>query len=215
MAAVRNFWDYGLHLADLRRRQPGDDIIIRLTGEVDGDRLTNEELMGFTLLLIGAGNETTRNALSHGMHALIRNPGQMAWLRSQDTVPEQAVEEILRYATPVVFMRRTAATSLTMHGQTVREGDAVVMMYASANFDPDKFADPMAFDLQRTPNPHLTFGFGNHFCLGAFVARLEIRLLLEEFLRQTRTVVLDDEPDYGRDCYFRSVKHLPVTVEAA
>ncbi|WP_214104127.1 cytochrome P450 [Acrocarpospora catenulata] len=216
MEAVHGLWNYGLHLADLRRDDPGDDIMSKLTRAVDGDRLTNEELMGFTLLLIGAGNETTRNALSHGMHGLIHNPDQMAYLRRHlDRVPDPAVEEILRWSTPVVFMRRTAARDIELHGSTIKEGDAVIMMYGSANFDPDEFENPMSFDLTRSPNAHLTFGFGNHFCLGAFVARLEIRILLEEFLRRTSDVRLDAEPTYGRDCYFRPVKRMPVTVSPA
>lgn len=183
---------------------------------IEGDQLSDEELMGFTLLLIGAGNETTRMAIAHGLRALMEYPEQMAWLRQHlDLMPDTAVEEILRYTTPVVLLRRTAARDLELHGCHLIAGDAVTLVYGSANFDPEQFPDPHAFDLRRDPNEHLTFGYGKHVCLGAYVARLEIRIVFEEFLRRVRRVEPNGAPVFGRDFLFRPIKHLPVKVAIA
>lgn len=212
-AAIQGIWDYAIELADLRRQAPADDVMSKLVREFDGQTLTEGELMGLTLLLIGAGNETTRNAMTHSITGLVRNPDQMSWLRAHtDDIPSVAIEELLRFTTPVVFMRRTAARDVEMHGQMIREGDSVLLMYASANFDPEQFDRPLELDLTRSPNDHLTFGFGPHFCLGAFVARLELKVLLEELLKRTSDIRLDGDPVYGRSSFLRPVKHLPVTL---
>jgi cholest-4-en-3-one 26-monooxygenase len=216
-AALQGIWQYGLELAQDRRRDPGSDIMTQLgAATIEGDQLSDEELMGFTLLLIGAGNETTRMAIAHGLQALMEYPEQLAWLRQQlDLMPDTAVEEILRYTTPVVLLRRTAARDLELHGCHLTAGDALTLVYGSANFDPEQFPDPHAFDLRRDPNDHLTFGYGKHVCLGAYVARLEIRILFEEFLRRVRSVEPNGAPAFGRDFLFRPIKHLPVKVAIA
>jgi cholest-4-en-3-one 26-monooxygenase len=210
-AAVDSIWSYGVTLAERRRTEPGEDLMSKVAAAYEHEHLDVDELMGMTLLLAGAGNETTRNALSHGLHALLRNPDQMALLREdRDAVIDSAVEEVLRYASPVINFRRTAAEPVELHGQAIEEGDRVTIMFAAANFDPEVFPDPERFDLTRTPNPHLAFGTGPHVCLGAAVARLEIKVLFEELLDRTTDIRPLGPISYVRDSFLRGVKHLPV-----
>ena len=170
-----------------RRTEPKDDIITRLITAVDGDddKLDDHEFDLFVLTLAVAGSETTRNAMSHGLLALMNNPEQMQALRDAGPqVSEAAVDEILRWATPVSNFRRTATRDVELHGVHIPKGDSVVLSYASANYDETVFADPHHFDITRSPNPHVSFGGGGvHFCLGSHLARLEIKLLFEELHR--------------------------------
>jgi cytochrome P450 len=214
--AMNATWSYGVHLAEQKRRQPGNDLMSQVVAAFDEHSLSEDELMGMTLLLIGAGNETTRNAMSHGLHALIRHPEQWALLREQGpAIIDTAVEEILRWASPVISFRRTASRDTELHGQAIAAGDPVTFLIASANFDPAVFADPLTFDLLRSPNRHLAFGKGPHHCLGSAMARIELRILFEELAARVRSVELAGEPSYLRDSFLRGVKHLPVTVELA
>jgi cytochrome P450 len=170
--------------AKLRRDAPRDDIIsVLATAEVDGERLTDDELTMFLVQLLVAGNETTRNMLSGGLTALAEHPDQWRSLRDDRGLVGSAVEELLRWTTPVVYFMRTATRDVEVRGVRIRAGEPVVLLYASANRDEDAFG-PSAdrFDVARKPNPHLAFGFGPHFCIGAALARLEGRVLLEELL---------------------------------
>jgi cholest-4-en-3-one 26-monooxygenase len=209
--AIEGIWSYGVSLAAIKRVQPADDVMSKIVAAVDSESLTEDELMGFMLTLTAAGNETTRNTLAHGLLALLQRPDAMSWLRHRaDDIPPSAVEELLRWSSPVIHSRRTAAIDTELHGQMIRAGDAVVVLYPAANFDARQFVQPLEFDLQRAPNPHITFAVGPHVCLGAHVARLEIKILFEELLRRTVSINLLGRPQYARDNALRGMKHLPV-----
>ncbi len=156
---------------------------VMATGEVDGEKIEDQRLLdGFFLLLVIAGNETTRNTISGGLLALIEHPAERRLLLDDPRLIPTAVEEMLRWVSPVVHFRRTATADTEIRGQRIREGDKVVMWYPAANCDEDVFADPDRFDVRRKPNDHLAFGEGQHFCLGAWLARLELRVVFEEVL---------------------------------
>ena len=206
---------YAQQLADKRRADPSDDIITALlSAEVDGESLSDMDFNLFFLLLSVAGNETTRNAISHGMNAFLENPDQWALLVSD---PEAhlagAVEEILRWATPVLYFRRNATRDVELHGETIRAGDKISLWYISANRDEDVFDDPFRFDITRHPNPHIAFGGGGpHFCLGAQLARLEIRMLFEEMAKRYPRLEGLGAPDRLRSNFIGGIKHLPVAL---
>jgi cholest-4-en-3-one 26-monooxygenase len=213
--AMEHMWAYGLELADLRRRNPGTDVMSVIVAAADSDALSEDELMGFVFTLAAAGNETTRNSASHALLALLQRPDELAWLRQQgDQLPASAVDEFLRWSSPVIYLRRTAATDLEIHGQRIRAGDPVAGFAVSANFDPAEFPDPLAFDPTRQPNRHLALATGPHVCLGAHIARLELRVLFEELLARTTTLELVGPVEYARDGYVRGVKRLGVRATA-
>lgn len=183
--AAHALFEFGRKLGNDRRVQPRDDLISRLVhAEIDGDRLTDQEFCNFFQLLVFAGNETTRTAISNGVLAFMDHPGEMDKLKADPRLIPQAVEEIIRYATPVLHMRRTATRDTTLHGKAIAAGDWLVLWYASANFDETVFANPTEFNVARAVQPnHVAFGaFGTHHCLGAPLARLELRLLLERLV---------------------------------
>ena len=184
MTAAMETWKYAQDLADRRRKDPGDDLISALvTAEVDGEKLSEAEFNSFFLMLIVAGNETTRNSISGGMLALMEHPEERARLLRDPSLIHSAVEEILRWVAPVNYFRRTTMHEVEVRGQTIPEGVKVAMFYPSANRDEDVFEDPQRFDIGRSPNEHLAFGIGEHFCLGANLARLEMVVMFEELLR--------------------------------
>ncbi|TAM69783.1 cytochrome P450 [Mycobacterium sp.] len=213
LGAVAGIWQYALELAEHRRTQPGEDLMSKIVQARDEDTLDDEELQGFVLLLAGGGGDTTRNAFSHGLHALIRKPEQMAWLRERaDDIPASAIQEIVRWATPVIHIGRTATTDTEIAGQPITAGDRVAMLLPGANFDPAVIDDPRTFDLSRDPNRHLSFGMGPHACIGRHIAALEIKLLFEELLRETSTIEMIGEIGYVRDNFLRGVHSLPVKI---
>lgn len=213
LQAAQNIWDYAVTIAAIKREQPQEDLITKVAAAQDADVLTEEELMGMTLLLIVAGNETTRNNISHGLHALIRHREQWELLRDDtDRVIGTAVEEILRYSSPVIGFSRRATEPVDIHGVTIEPGDVISFNYASANFDPDVFDDPRSFLIERHPNPHLTFGKGPHVCLGAALARLETQVMFEELVKRVHHVELAGPVVYARDAILRGCHQLPVTV---
>lgn len=200
-------------LAVLRRAEPTDDLLSALVNtEVDGEQLSGDELASFFILLSVAGHETTRTALSHGVTHLSRNPAQReALLADLDRVMPTAVEEIVRYASPVVWMRRTLTQDHVVSGHQFREGEKVILFYGSANRDEAVFADPDSFDVLRDPNPHVGFGGpGPHFCLGAHLARREITLMLRELYARLPDLELAGEPEQLRSSFINGIKHLPV-----
>ena len=185
MAAIGEMLAYAQGVAEHKRRMPGDDIASTLVqATVDGDQLTDAEFQWFFLLLVNAGGDTTRNLVAAGMQLLFDHPDQRAQLMADvDGLLAPAIEEMLRVTTPVVYFRRTAMHDVTVRGRAINAGDKVVVFYGSANRDEDVFAEPDAFDVARSPNPHLAFGGGGpHLCLGLHVARLEISALLRELL---------------------------------
>ncbi len=211
--AILDLAAYGMQLAESRRTHPADDLTSNLVqAEVDGERLSSQEIASFFMLLSAAGNETTRNAMSHGMVALSRYPDERAtWWADFDGVAATAVEEIVRWATPVIFMRRNLTEDVELGGVRMKAGDKVSMWYNSANRDETKFADPWRFDVTRNPNPHIGYGAGGaHFCLGANLARREIRVLFEELHRRIPDIVAIEEPAILRSAFIHGIKRLRV-----
>ncbi len=209
---------YAQQLADQRRSNPLDDIITALlSSEVDGESLSDMDFNLFFLLLSVAGNETTRNAIAHGMNAFLENPDQYQLLVSDpDRHLPGAVEEVLRWASPVMYFRRNCTKDTVVGGETIREGDKISLWYISANRDEDVFDDPFRFDITREPNPHIAFGGGGpHFCLGAQLARLEIRMLFEELAKRYPRIEALGSPDRLRSNFIGGIKHLPVALHEA
>jgi cytochrome P450 len=204
---------YATAMADDRRAHPGDDLTTNLVqAELDGERLTSSEVASFFILLVVAGNETTRNAISHGVLALSRFPDQRAdWWDNYEEVAPTAVEEIVRWASPVSYMRRTVTRDTELGGVSLSEGDKVTLWYGSANRDETKFADPWTFDVRRQPNPHVGFGGGGaHFCLGANLARREITVIFDELHRRIPDITATEEPDRLQSAFIHGIKRLPV-----
>ena len=205
---------YATALAEDRRASPRDDLTTALVAaEVDGERLTSSEIASFFILLAVAGNETTRNAISHGVLALTRYPQQReTWWNDFGTHTQSAVEEIVRWASPVVYMRRTATRDVEVGGVRIAEGDKVTMWYASANRDERHFDNPWLFDVTRTPNHHVGFGGGGtHFCLGANLARREIAVLFEELHTRIPDIAVTEEPAMLLSSFIHGIKRLPVS----
>ncbi|WP_300016959.1 cytochrome P450 [Pseudonocardia sp.] len=211
----------GNELAELMRElgreralRPTDDVTSALVNaEIDGERLTPDELASFFILLVVAGNETTRNAISWGLQLLTDNPEQRAaWLADLDGVTPTAIEEIVRLASPVIYMRRTLAVDATLGGQEMSAGEKVLLFYWAANRDPAHFRDPDAFDVRRSPNPHVGFGgAGPHFCLGAHLARREMAVMFRELLTRIPDIHVTGEPRRLQSMFINGIKSLPVT----
>ena len=204
---------YASALAEDRRINHHDDLTSSLVeAEVDGERLSSQEIASFFILLVVAGNETTRNAISHGVLALSRYPEERdKWWSNYDGLAPTAVEEIVRWASPVVYMRRTLTRDIELSGVKMAAGDKAVLWYNSANRDESKFANPWTFDVARDPNPHLGFGGGGaHFCLGANLARREIRVVFDELRREIPDIVAVEEPARLLSQFIHGIKRLPV-----
>jgi methyl-branched lipid omega-hydroxylase len=200
-------------LAELRADKPTDDLISKLTNaQIDGESLTPDELASFFILLVVAGNETTRNAISWGIELLTKHPEQRAtWLADLEKVTPTAVEEIVRWASPVMFMRRTLAEPAVLSGQRLDPGDKVLMFYWAANRDPAHFEHPERFDVLRSPNPHIGFGGpGPHYCLGAHLARREITVMFRELLTRIPDIHATAEPVRLKSAFINGIKRLPV-----
>jgi len=213
MGAALELFQYAQALAEERREHPNDDITTALIqAEVDGERLTSQELGSFFILLVVAGNETTRNAISHGMRALTDFPAERArWMADFERIAPTAVEEIVRWATPVIHFRRTATRDLELGGQPIRAGDKVVLWYNSANRDEAFWSDPYRFDVTRTPNDHVGFGAGGpHFCLGANLARREIRVMFDELLHRLPDMHVTGRPDMLQSAFIHGIKRMRV-----
>jgi len=216
--AITQLLTAGKDLADLvqamaadRAEHPQDDLITALaSANIDGEQLTPAELGSFFILLVVAGNETTRTAISHSLNLLTKHPDQRTLLLAdlESRLPG-AVEEIVRYVSPVIFMRRSVTRDCTLNGHDYREGDKAVLFYWAANRDEAVFADPGKFDITRSPNPHVGFGAaGPHFCLGAHLARREITAMLRELLARVPTIRAAGEPDRLLSSFINGIKHL-------
>ena len=207
---------YSMALADERRKQPQDDIITKLvSAEIDasgeqGRGLTDDEFGFFMVLLAVAGNETTRNAISHGMHAFFENPDQ--WELYKRERPKSAVDEAIRWATPVTVFQRTAVNDVVVGEQPVKAGQRVGLFYAAANFDPEVFEDPFRFDIMRDPNPHVAFGcHGAHYCIGANLARMEIDVMFNALADLVPDIAQAGAPRRLRHAWINGVKELQVS----
>jgi cholest-4-en-3-one 26-monooxygenase len=209
--AMGEMFEYAGHLAQLRRHDPREDLTsVLLSAEVDGERLDELTFNMFFMLLILAGNETTRNAISGGMLALSEHPDQRSKLAQDLSLLPGATEEILRYVSPVISMRRTATRDVELAGQEIAENEKVVMFYPSANRDPQAFDRPDEFDITRDPNVHLAFGWGPHFCLGANLARAEIRVVFSELLTRLPDIEVCGPVRRLRSSTVNSIKSMPV-----
>ncbi|MCA1645955.1 MAG: cytochrome P450 [Chloroflexi bacterium] len=199
-----------------RRQAPRDDLIsILLESEVDGERLEEHDILAFCFLLILAGNETTRNAISGGLLALAEHPAERARLQADMALIDSAVDEILRWTSPLHHMARRATADVDIRGQTIHAGESVLMWYPSANRDEAVFADPDRFDITRHPNEHLAFGHHEHFCLGAGFARKEIKVMFEELFRRFPDIQLDGPAQRLRSNFINGIKRLPVRLTPA
>ncbi|WP_155943414.1 cytochrome P450 [Mycobacterium sp. UM_WGJ] len=201
---------YAYTMAEERRRCPADDIVTRLVqADIDGEALGETEFAFFVILLAVAGNETTRNAMTHGINAFAENPDQWELYKRQR--PETAVDEIVRWATPVHCFQRTARVDTELGGVAIAEGQRVGLFYSSANYDEEVFDQPFSFDILRDPNPHLAFGGqGTHYCIGANLARMEIRLIFDEIANQLPDIAKLAEPQRLRSGWINGVKDLQV-----
>ena len=221
MAAVMELAQMAQQVGEARLVEPTDDLVSAIMhAEVEGERLTPMEMASFFILLSTAGNETTRNAISHGLVQLTLNPDQRAvWQADPEAVTPTAVEEIVRHATPVISFRRTATRDTELGGVTIREGDKVMLWYESANRDERVFDEPDRFDVTRSPNEHVGFGAGGpHFCLGANLARREIGVMFTELLRWMPDIHTTTEPDFLQSGFIHGIKRLrceytPTTIE--
>jgi cytochrome P450 len=207
-----DLYAYAHLLAEEKRRRPGDDVMSILLAQADesGGRVSAAEFENMFWLFAVAGNETLRNGLPGACIALLEHPEAQDALRADPGLMPSAAEEMLRWWTPVMTFRRTATSDCEVGGQAIRHGDKVVVSFASANRDEAVFAAPDRFDIRRSPNPHLTFGYGPHFCLGAHLARAQMRALFEEVLRRTGSLGYAGRPCYLRSNFQRGVKSLPV-----
>lgn len=211
----REMFAYFARVVEERRRERRDDLVTLLTeAEIDGEALTEKEILFFCQLLVLAGNETTRNAISGGLLAFLEHPAELERLRADPSLMPTAIEEILRWTSPVAHMVRTATRDTEIRGKQIREGERVLMWYPSANRDEEVFADPDRFDIGRTPNDHLAFGFGEHFCLGTGLARLEIRVMFEELLARWTDIALTGEVQRLRSAFLSGIKHIPLRFTA-
>lgn len=214
MTAAMELYMYVNALAKARQADPRDDIVTRLiNAEIEGDKLSELEFDMFMLLLTVAGNETTRNTTSWGMWALLNHPDELAKLKADpDTLLPGAIEEVLRWASPVYHFRRTAVHDTEVRGQEIKANDKVVIWYISANRDEDVFEDPFRFDITRSPNEQIAFGGGGpHFCLGANLARMELRLIFREILERLDDIQLAAAPSLLRSNFIGGIKQMPIT----
>jgi cytochrome P450 len=199
-------------LAEQRQAHPADDLVSSLaTANIDGEQLTAAELASFFILLVVAGNETTRNAISHALLLLTEHPDQRALLLADfDGRIGAAVEEIVRYVSPVIWMRRTLTADTVLNGHAYGTGDKFLLMYQAANRDERVFREPGRFDITRSPNPHVGFGAaGPHFCLGAHLARREISAILRELMSGVPDIRVAGKPDYLLSSFINGIKRLP------
>jgi cholest-4-en-3-one 26-monooxygenase len=211
--AFTEYVAYTTQVIEDRRKTPSDDLIgILVHAEIDGGKLSFDELIGESLLLLVGGNETTRNVISGGLAELLRRPDQLARLREDPTLIPAAVEESLRWVSPVVNMARHTTRDVELHGTVIPADSTVMMLYGAANRDAEVFADPERFDAFRTPNQHIAFGTGPHFCLGSSLARLEIRVAFEEIVRRLPNLRLAPGAElvHGPSSFIRGLTAMPV-----
>jgi cholest-4-en-3-one 26-monooxygenase len=199
------------NLVTERRARPTDDIVsVVANGEVNGGPLPTLELLSYYFLLVVAGNETTRNAMTGGMLALLENPGEWQKLRRDAALVDSAVEEIVRWTTPVIQFSRTATRDYPLRGKTIKEGQSACLFYASGNRDEEVFADPFAFRVDRQPNPHIAFGMGEHVCLGAHLARLELRHAFAQLRTRLESCELSGPVERVRSSFVGGIKRAPM-----
>ncbi|RBQ15023.1 cytochrome P450 [Spongiactinospora rosea] len=211
MAVLLDFFGYFQELTAARRRHPTDDLASAIANAtVDGEPLNDLDTTSYYVIIATAGHDTTSSTISGGLHALIENPGQLDRLRADPTLLPLAVEEMIRWVTPVKEFMRTANRDYRLGDVTIREGESVLLSYPSGNRDEAVFDEPFRFDVGRDPNKHLAFGFGVHFCLGAALARIEVRAFFEELLSRLETIELAGRPEHVATTFVGGLKRLPI-----
>jgi cytochrome P450 len=215
--AAVEFAAYFLALFEQRRSEPRDDLVSALVAaEHESDKLAHEELLTTCILLLSAGHETTMNLIGNGLLALLRHPDQLALLRSDPSVAANAVEELLRYDSPVQLTARTAKHDSEVGSQTIRQGDQVVALLGAANRDPQVFSEPDRVELARVKaNQHVSFGAGHHFCLGAALARVEAQIALTRLAQLSDLELATEEPEWRKQATLRGLEHLPIRFRPA
>jgi cytochrome P450 family 142 subfamily A polypeptide 1 len=214
MAAAEGYTAYATRVIEARRRDPSEDLMGILVGaEVDGDRLDDQEIVMESLLILIGGDETTRHVITGGAYQLLSERSRWEALRDDPSLLPVAVEEMLRWVSPIKNMARTATTDVELGGERIPAGEKLLLLYPSANRDASVFPDADTFDLRRTPNEHVAFGFGPHFCLGASLARLELRVVFEQLLARLPDLALvdDREPAHRPANFVSGYESMPVT----
>lgn len=210
-AVLLDFLAYFQRLTAARRAHPTEDLASAIANAtVDGEPLGDVETASYYVIIATAGHDTTSSTLVGGLHALLEHPDQLARLRADPALLPLAVEEMIRWVTPVKEFMRTAAADASLHGVPIAQGDSVLLSYPSANRDDEVFSDPFTFDVGRDPNHHLAFGFGAHYCLGAALARIELVALFRELLSRLDTIELAGQPEWTATTFVGGIKHLPV-----
>jgi cytochrome P450 len=214
IAVIQDFFAYFTELTEARKASPTDDLAsVIANATLDGAPVGIMEQISYYVIVATAGHDTTASAMAGGMQQLVENPDQLARLQADPSLIPSAVDEIIRWVTPVKHFMRNCTTEYTLRGHTFRPGDAVLLSYPSANRDEEVFDDPFRFDVGRTPNKHLAFGFGVHYCLGAMLARMEIKALLTELVPRLRSIELAGEPAEMQTLFVGGLKRLPIAYE--
>jgi cytochrome P450 len=211
LAVLLDFFAYFTALTASRREQPTDDLASAIAnGRIDGEPLSDVDTASYYVIVASAGHDTTKDAISGGMRALIDNPGELDRLRNDPSLMGTAVEEMIRWSTPVKEFMRTATANTTVRGVDIAEGESVYLAYVSGNRDEEVFTDPFRFDVSRDPNKHVAFGYGVHFCLGAALARMEMSSLFAELIPRLESIELAGAPELSATTFVGGLKHLPV-----
>ncbi len=211
LAVLMDFFTYFSALTASRRENPTDDLASAIAnGTINGEHLSDMDAVSFYVIVASAGHDTTKDAISGGLHALIENPGELTRLREDLDLMPTAVEEMIRWTTPVKEFMRTATEDTTVRGVPIAKGESVYLAYVSGNRDEEVFEEPFRFDVGREPNKHLAFGYGVHFCLGAALARMEMNSLFTELLPRLESIELAGEPELSATTFVGGLKHLPV-----
>jgi cytochrome P450 len=211
LAVLLDFFTYFSKLTASRREQPTDDLASAIAnGRVDGEPLSDVDTASYYVIVASAGHDTTKDAISGGMRALIDNPGELDRLRNDPSLMGTAVEEMIRWSTPVKEFMRTATADTTVRGVDIAKGESVYLAYVSGNRDEEVFTDPFRFDVGRDPNKHVAFGYGVHFCLGAALARMEVSSLFAELVPRLESIELAGKPELSATTFVGGLKHLPI-----
>ena len=216
IAVIQDFFAYFTKITEERRANPTGDLASAVAnGKINGEELTMLQTISYYVIAATAGHDTTASAMAGGLLALIENPQQLQKLRDDPSLVATAADEIIRWTTPVRHFMRTATEDYTLSGVTIKKGESVLLSYPSANRDEDVFDRPYEFDITRSPNKHLAFGFGVHYCLGAMLARMEIKALLTEMIPRLKNIELNGDPSQIKAIFVGGLKHLPIRYDIA
>jgi cytochrome P450 len=211
IAVISDFFAYFTQVTQDRRENPTEDLASAVAnGKMNAEELTMMQTISYYVIVATAGHDTTASAIAGGIHALIENPDQLQLLKDHPEYISTAADEIIRWVTPVKHFMRTATEDYTIRGTTIKKGESVLLSYPSANRDEEVFDHPFTFDVTRSPNKHLSFGFGVHYCLGAMLARMEIKAFLSELIPRLESIELNGEPALMKTIFVGGLKHLPV-----